>query len=478
MSGSHWGVSGLALLAALLGLPLAVSAEAVPGANEARAAGERDALIEVLLKKGLIDEADLAAIEREAAEGAEAEPLPAVSAEPEVDPKGYSIKHRNNLLIERNDGQIKIKAGGRIQADFASIWSDPMLQAAVANNGQGVEFRRARLFVSGEFYQRLIFKAQFEFAGSSEMGNTIFKDMYLGMKDLGPVGTVKVGHMKEPFSLEELTSSKYLTFMERGLPIVFDSSRNFGLMAQNHVLGERMTWAAGIFAPTNDVGSFFSATPAFNSTARITGLPFVSDDGSDLLHLGFSGSYQYRESFDVRYSQRPESHIAKAYLDTNTLMTNGIGLMAVELAWVRGPLSLQGEWKAFWLKNTTENNTSFLHGMYAEASYFLTGEHRAYERKLGVFARVSPKKRFNPLQGDWGAVQAAIRYSYLDLNDKNVSGGREQNVTLGVNWYLLSNVRLMLNYVYADVLATGLGTDVAGAAGQAHILESRAQVEF
>ena len=125
---------------------------------------------------------------------------------------------------------MKIKLGGRIQADFATIdvdsdlsdamdINDPTDPSRIGGDGEGVELRRTRLCVSGDLYDRIVFKSQFDFAG----GDVAIKDQYIGMKNIPYLGTVLVGHVKEPFSLEQLTSSKYLTFMERSLPSILDS---------------------------------------------------------------------------------------------------------------------------------------------------------------------------------------------------------------------------------------------------------------
>lgn len=391
------------------------------------------------------------------------------------DPKGYSFKYSNGLQFKRNDGMIKVKLGGRIQADFASISPDSSLEAAVpGNDGEGVEFRRARLFMSGDLYDRVVFKAQYDFAD----GPTKFKDVYLGLKNLGPVGTVRVGHMKEPFSLEELTSSKYITFMERALPSVFDSARNFGIAANNQHLDKRLTWGLGIFAPTDDSGDFFSSMSNLNITGRLTGLPLYQDKGRKLVHLGLSASHRVRDAFSSRFRQRPEAHLSQfRYLDTGTFLDDGSTLLAAEAAWVCGPFSLQGEYKHGWI-GVQGMGTSSVGGAYVQASWFATGEHRPYKTKSATFARVSPKSPFNPGEGDWGAVELAARYSYLDVSDGAIDGGEEQNFTLGVNWYLFSNLRLMANYVYGDVKDTGGSSVIPNGSGSVNIFQTRAQIEF
>ena len=392
----------------------------------------------------------------------------------ETDSEGYSFKYSNGLQFKRNDGMFKIKFGGRIQADFATIHPDSELEMAVpGGDGEGVEFRRARLYVSGDLYDRVIFKAQYDFAGS---GPVAFKDVYLGLKGLGPVGTVRVGNMKEPFSLEELTSSKYITFMERALPAVFDSARNFGIMANNHHLDKRLTWAFGIFAPSDDKARFFTTTSMLNVSGRMTGLPLYEDEGRKLVHLGFSLSRHIRDGDETKFAQRPEAHLAKKYLSL-AYDSNGATLIAAEAAWVCGPFSLQGEYKQSWAEQVGAATAS-LYGGYVQASWFPTGEHRPYKTKSGTFARVSPKSPFNPGEGDWGAVELAARYSYLNLNSEGIRGGEEQDFTAGVNWYLYSNLRLTANYVYADVKDTGSDSAIPGSNGSINIFQMRAQIEF
>ncbi len=314
------------------------------GAEEKGAADKtfNEEILEILREQGTIDEGRYR--ELKAKQEAEAEEAAKGTA---ADPKGYSVKYSNGLQFSRNDGWVKLKLGGRIQADFATIHTDSNLDSALPSRGEGegTEFRRARLYMSGDLYDRVIFKAQYDFAG----GDADFKDVYIGMKNLGPLGTVRVGHFKQPFGLEELMSSKYITFMERALPTIFDSSRDFGIGASNHVLGDRMTWAAGIFAPTDDFGDSFTDDTKFDLTARLTGLPWYAEEGRQLVHLGVSVNQQFRDDVALRYRQRPESHLAQRYLDTGVFSSDDNTLLSFEAAWVQGPFSLQGEWKLGWI---------------------------------------------------------------------------------------------------------------------------------
>lgn len=438
---------------------------AVPAAAAERTVVEE--VLEILLEEGKIDDAkyrDL--VERHRRERATGS-TPAVSAPGEQDPEGWKAGWKNGLRVERNDGYHKLKLGGRIMNDWAVIKQDDGLVNKDSNSNwiTGTEFRRARLFVSGTLFERMIFKAQYDFAD----GDPEFKDVYVGLTKLGPIDQVRVGHFKEPFGLEQLTSSKYITFMERSLPSVFDEARNTGIDIRKVAFGQRMTFTLAGFRQTDTFGRGFGNRDDYNINIRITGLPLYEEDGERLLHLGFGYSHGFREDATVIQAQRPEMHMADMLLNTGDITNvRGADMFGPELAGVYGPFSFQSEFSGLLFDRNQGGSDLWFWGAYAEASYWLTGEHRAYKKVSSIFDRVKPLHSFDPGDGHWGAFQAAVRYSYLDLNDAEINGGKEDNVTIGLNWHLFPNARVMLNYVYGRVRSQG---DVNGA-------QTRFQIDF
>lgn len=425
-------------------------------------------ILEILKTKGIVSEQQYNEIVQKATE------------EKVKEEKEYTVKWDNGLNISRNDGIFKVNFGGRIHYDLASISSDSGLGAnesgglygGNALEGSGAEFRRARLYLSGTLWEDFLFKAQYDFAG----GDVAFKDMYLGMKNIPVFGTALFGQMHEPFSLEELTSSNYITFMERSLPTgAFAPSRKTGFHLSNAVLDKRMTWAAGIFyGDSGDDGdSNFDDITSTDVTARVTGLPFYKNKGEQLLHIGLGYSHQFLDQGDttVRYRNRPESHLTDVRLvDTGNIDADSADLLNPEIAFVWGHFSLQGEY--FWtsVESIAGDDPTF-QGAYVYGSWFVTGENRSYSTSSGKFDRVEPKTNF--MDGGIGAWELAARWSWLDLNDSEVNGGEQNDITVGINWHLNPNYRLMLNYVYAKV------EDRPGFAdGNADIIQTRFQVDF
>ena len=381
-----------------------------------------------------------------------------------------------------------IAPSGRIQFDASSFSQDANSFREFGNAPNSVGFRRARLALLGE-YKTVAYIIEMDFANrgidttiNSKSQGTAFKDVYVQVSELPLLGNVRVGHFKECFGLEQLTSDNYTTFMERSTcdEGSFVPGRNDGIMAFNWTENQRATWAIGTF--TNQTGS--DQPPLFqydhwglDLTTRATYLPWYDEasGGRGLLHVGLD--YAYRSAPGATeaaklavFSSRPEDAL---FTPTTTNLTALISLkldadhwqvFGTEAALVYGPFSIQSELFAATLDRLSGATNDF-YGGYASVSYFLTGENRPYNRKMGVFDRVQPYEDFFRVRtGDGccatgrGAWEIAYRFSYIDMlqglapsttSATTAGAGRAADHTVGLNWYLNPYTRVMFNYIHS-----------------------------
>ncbi len=377
-------------------------------------------------------------------------------------PFGLRYYWKDTLRAESPDGNVKLRFGGRFMGDWAVFDTRHGIEDDIADFEEGTEVRRARIYYSGTLYDHFEFKTQISLADRKIEA----VDVFVGLINIPILGGVRVGHFKEPFGLEELTSSRYITFLERSSPIVaFAADRNAGVMVRNAILDDRLTWAAGVF---RDTDRFFDGefNRGLHVTGRLTGLPLYEDGGRRLLHLGVAYSHRDLGASTARFRARPEVHIAPRIVDTGGMVANAVDLLGAEVAWVHGPFSLQGEYFHAFVNRHYGHDLEF-NGLYVQASYFLTGEHRAYKKRSAAFDKITPARNFGD-NGGLGAWQLAARYSYFDLNDADIRGGRTNNLTVGLNWHLSRNMRISWNYVYADPTESDI----------AHIFQTRLQFSF
>ena len=349
-------------------------------------------------------------------------------------------------LINPAQAEITADLSGRLMLDYAFYDED------IAGLDDGGEIRRARLAVKGQLADDWDYKLELDFAG----GDTEVKDAYIGFSGL-PLGAVTLGNQKVPQSLEELTSSRFITFMERSLPNAFHVGRRLGVQFQHH--SDNFGIQAMLFGqePNDSTGG-----EGFGARGYYT--PLRTDD--QLIHLAASSVWEDPEDGDfsqVRYRTRPESHVTDIRL-INTGHIDNVERQRIdglEAAAVFGPVHLQAEWLGADVSREFGPDYDFS-GYYLLAGWFITGESRPYRK--GKFDRIKPL-------GDAGAWEVAIRASHLDLNDGAVSGGEEDNLGLAVSWYALPNLRFTGEYIDVD-------TDLPTGDDNPDVLQFRAQYDF
>ena len=310
-------------------------------------------------------------------------------------------------------------------------------------NYAGNEFRRVRMAVKGKVAKNIGYKAEFDFAG----GALNFRDVYLKYSLPNKNGNIILGSFTEPSSLNNMTSSKYITFFERSMMSNTQPFKyNAGLMYDNQNLLDGKLGLQLAYTFNGDKHAAFKDTDVDaggNFIARLTGTVINDKENHQVVHLGVN--YEHRDEDDNAYSYhfKTENHMGEKQavdnLAGNFENTSDLGF---ELATTFGPLSVQGEYEMGSIN--TDDKSYKTSGYYAFASYFLTGEHRPY--KNSSFGRVKPKNSY-------GAVELVARYSVMDMNGTfDVDGNDDKNyavsnITAGINWYINKHTRVMYNYV-------------------------------
>jgi phosphate-selective porin OprO/OprP len=400
-------------------------------------------LLGMLRDNGTLTEAQYRELEAALrAGGAEAPAAPPIHpaqgprpAPPPVRPDTH-VTTRGGLEAVSPDGAFAFDLGGRIQVDAAFFDDD------ASDIGDGTELRRARLELTGAMQGDWEYELSVDFAED----DLEVKDARIDYQGWDPL-QVRVGQFKEPFGLEQQTSSVHLTFLERGLPDALVPDRSLGLGVLGHGRDDHWSLAAGLFG--EPVGTNNKDDEGWGVGARATYAPWNARRRA--LHLGLAANYREppEDDRELRLRARPESHQGPRLVDTDDIEDVTATLRyGLEAAAVYGPASLQGEYVRAEVRRDAGEPDATFDGWYLYGSWLLTGESRPYDGTQGRFEGIQP---LTPLgYAGAGAFELAARYSHLDLNDGDIRGGGQDDVTLGLNWYPNANLRLMANYVQVD----------------------------
>lgn len=316
---------------------------------------------------------------------------------------------------------------------FGRVMSDFTLSDGADGSGKGAEFRRVRLGVKGDLSAFASYKVELEFAAGDEDdfngggpvegdADAIFADVYLKLDRLFPA-SLTIGHFKEPMGLDELTSSRFITFMERSVTSGFSPARNHGFMLSES--SDELTWQAGYFYDADAYGTGSDAD-ATSLAGRVVYRPWFSNRGESLLHLGAAWNARQGTKTIKFY---PGTHAAPS---SESFILTDPSTLGLEIAWASGPLSFTAEQMS--AEDGITRNTASATSL--QASWFMGHQHRGYKTSSAAFERA---------QGaDGGAWELAIRHGSWDFDDtgENDSGSA---LALGLNWYFDSYTRLMLD---------------------------------
>ena len=233
-------------------------------------------LLGTLLQNGLINQAQYDNLLKQEV----------AAVKPEVAKKDDKIKFTldsKGFQAKSADKAFSFKMGGRIQVDANGDVGDEDLSQ---HSTEGVEFRRARLYMKGVVWTDFKYNIEADFADNG----ISMKDVFLTYKGLDWL-EVTVGHQKQPISMELQESSNDIMFTERSTVNALTGplfDRAIGL----HFKSSGKSWSAqlGFYGDNMSPEKDGAVDEGWSSASRLTYAPINTE--TMVLHLGTYGGYK------------------------------------------------------------------------------------------------------------------------------------------------------------------------------------------
>ncbi len=493
-------------------LAVAVAAVCATLAAPAFADDDVKVLLDLMLKKGVITQQDYDQFMKDNADKAENKEFKTQRLDKDVNKSVTFMQKRatdgavseSGFGLVSNNGDHTINLTGRVHFDSRVINTDlnKIKDRDTASVGDNFELRRARIGINGRVFKDINYEIVANAVGSST--NTI--DTAWMNYGFNKDAQVRVGRFKQPFSLEELTSSNNIDFMERSYVNQLIPGKQLGAMIHGEPQ-KGFTYGASLYQQGFDPSTNESNLGSMAAARLTANFAELNNISGQVIHLGFaatggkyqvvpttSGNTQATASTDTRatiMAFRSENRgLANSYrsqIGGDRVTTGSYNASAnnaasvtqlmggLEFALANGPYKFQSEY-AITNRDATHPGVSYASSesattqtnprlnaraktMYAEVMYNVTGESWADAYRTGAFSAVRPKSNFVYGTGG-GAWQVGVRYSSYDASDTAVGNGgwtpgsqlsRVQNsakantVTLAANWILNPNARVMFN---------------------------------
>lgn len=403
----------------------------------------------------------------------------------------------DGFKISSSDKKHQVRVRGAVQTD-GRVFIDNA-NSALTGQKDGFELKQARVWLEGYFFNNIFFKIMPDFAASSN----ILPDAYLDYA-YHPAASLLVGKFKPSISLERLQGDSDGTFLERAFPTYLASNRDVGIQLHGAfakpgykaetVAGpidtkNAFTYQIGVTNGSGDDGSPNNNSPDTDNNKEVVGRlfahPFQHTGYSWLegLGLGVAGTFGNPDKQALKNQATPLGRTT--YLDytkTNTgiaapTSNGGTSRIYPQAYWYSGPFGAIGEYvvSSQHLVSGTRNVNQKNKAWQIQGSYVLTGEDNS-------FSGIKPIQNFDPLKGNWGALQLAGRYSELDVDDAtfrildpNQSASKAKAWTLGANWYLNSNAVIRADYEHVAFVG---GAARGGDRSSENVFSTRLQLAF
>ena len=367
---------------------------------------------------------------------------------------------------------FSFKPSGYMQYDAGYV-SNPGNHINTPSLGFNQRARRLIIGAAGDLPGDFKYSIQFNFA----QGIVDYEDVILSYEPKGKPWNVTVGYFYPYNTLENLTSSRFTSFVERSqMTDAFGEGRRVGV-GVGYVSGDFRA-NAGAFGGSINGGTGAAATFDNNDYQFSARLLYAPQALGGQLHFAVAGQYRHFKTtaFGINYRARPFTQLTdQRFANAATIAGKSDVILGAEALGIFGPLHVQGE--AQYVKidgirtGETVDNGQVVSGTrlasdpdffsaYGEVGYWLTGETRGY--KNGKIDRTKILNGFD--KGGWGGFQIVGRVDYLDLKDRvggaNVgtqvvngilNGGQQTGFLAALNWWPIDYVRFTAQYTHAEI---------------------------
>ncbi len=400
----------------------------------------------------------------EAAAKAEKDPVATLSTG-----KGFSIKSPDGV-------ELKLKA--LVQADGRFFLDDERLP-----QNDGFLFRRIRPTLEGSWGPLVGFRLTPEFAGD----NASIVDAYVDLR-FDPRATVRIGKVKGPVGLERLQSGGSLALVERAFPTELAPNRDIGVQLQGDLFANTLNYTVGVYNGAPDGRDAATTNPdnEFEYAARVFWEPFKNDAGA-LSGLGIGVAASVGETYGAGNNFLPRYRTpGQTQFFGYSASTAADGLrrrLSPQGYFYRGPFGLQAEYIASEQEVRVASGANAGRRKHLEnrayqvtASYVMSGEDAGFR---GV---ARPNHPFTVDGAGWGAWEIVARYGGLDIDNAAFplfanaaqSARSAESWSLGLNWYLNANLKLVTTYHRTSFEGGAVGADRE----TENVVLTRAQLSF
>lgn len=345
--------------------------------------------------------------------------------------------------VASDNGDYSLKVGGRVQLDYNRY--DGVINQSEMNTDEEWFFRRARIELKGNI-------KDWDYAASYNVADVGSLDKaYVTYKGWGKQALLSIGQQSENFGLEDTTSSKWITAIERSMPAnAFDTGNNRAVKLH----GSNDTYTYSVVYVFDENISDGNDAIDHAVTGRFVFRPVYNEGQMIHLGAGFTKRDGEFEEFAARLGVRGgEDGLAnKIRVRHHELVADEMTVWNIETAALFGSVHLMAEYFDGERSGAAGAPDIDADGYSVQVGWIITGEQRSYKTSSASFDKVKPA-------GDGGAWEVFARYDSLDVTDNDVSdplvrdlsGGKGDTLTLGVNWYYGKHLKLGLNFISADV---------------------------